>query len=588
MPYATLAQLPPATAQLPEAAKTIWQAAFNAAWDTYADAEDREQRAHATAWAAVKERYIKRNGRWKLRDKTKPAPVAEVGTGGAPMATMTKKENNVDYPADDFAYVPDPMAPGSWKCRMTEKPGEATRAQLGAACGAMGTIPEKDLPAVKRTMRGAYAKLGVEKKDMPESIMESADVGGPGGVPGGFQMMVLAEDPTPGESLAEQPDVPPPDVEDTEGIVEAYEQECLEVEGGEVEADLAEAEITAPPKPLIATLIKAGLNKSGKRLYTETFLRQCIGEGRFTGSYCHVDHPTQEQQRQRPERSMRTIAARTGDAFWDESAKAVKAPIVWLNADRPGTPGYEAEGLFRDPIVRQRSGLSIFYMGPVDVEEAVRPETQGRKVQVPKALGDSRKFDVDLVTAPGAGGGLPLHESDVPEEEPTMETTDELKAQYPELVAQLREEWEAETPPAEVVPVETAPVAEAEAPAPETETQPEPEVVAEVEAPKAVDPAIAELREEVARLKSGRMLDEFLAREPVDQSIREAARAALADDVFADEAAFRAKARVVVDGIKEAVSKAAGPRVADLGGTSPAEGEHKFTLGDLTQKKEAK
>ena len=601
MPYRTIAELPPGTNLLPDGAKIIYKDAFNGAWETYADAEDREQRAHATAWAAVKQKYEKKNTRWRLLpDKQPTAEVAEAGTGGAPMPTpKMKNENGVDYPAEDFAYVPNAEAPGSWKCRMAEKPGKATRAQLGAACGALGTIPEKDLPSVRRKLRAQYAKLGVDKADMPESVMEAEEVGGPGGVPAGMQVMVLAEEPIEGEALVEQPEeASEGQAQELDGspIAEAYEEGCLTVEAlaeGE-EAPVAEAlaegaPVPTPERPIIATLIKAGLNSKSTRNYTPVFLKQCVAEGRFSEAYCHVDHPTPTQAREQPARTLATIAAHTGTAFWDEGSQSVKAPLVWLNADKQGTAGYIAEGLFRSPVVRKRSGLSIFYQGPVRAEEVMIETAGGRKkVQVPKGLGDGRKFDVDLVTAPGAGGGLPLYESDLEGKESKQHMTlAELKELHPELVDALKEEFAAETPTAEPTPIETPaePVAEQVTPDP----APAPEPVSEVEAPKAVDPAIAELRAKVARLESERMLDEALSHESVHQSIKDTARAALIDDTFADEAGFKAKYEPLMKGLKEVASQAAGPRVTDLGGTPPADpSEGKLTLGDLTKKKEAK
>lgn len=69
MPYATLADLPPATRRLPPHAQEIFRSAFNSAWQTYADRGPRrqEESAFRVAWAAVKREYEKHGGKWVRR-----------------------------------------------------------------------------------------------------------------------------------------------------------------------------------------------------------------------------------------------------------------------------------------------------------------------------------------------------------------------------------------------------------------------------------------------------------------------------------------------------------------------------------------
>lgn len=72
MPYDTLDELPDAVKNnVPEHAQEIYRAAFNSAWDEYADPEERrdpgdsrEETAHKVAWAAVKQEYEKKGDRW--------------------------------------------------------------------------------------------------------------------------------------------------------------------------------------------------------------------------------------------------------------------------------------------------------------------------------------------------------------------------------------------------------------------------------------------------------------------------------------------------------------------------------------------
>lgn len=74
MPYTSLAELPePVRQVLPQQAQEIYLAAFNSAWDQYRDAEDRrgddsrEEVAHKVAWAAVKQKYEKREQTWQRK-----------------------------------------------------------------------------------------------------------------------------------------------------------------------------------------------------------------------------------------------------------------------------------------------------------------------------------------------------------------------------------------------------------------------------------------------------------------------------------------------------------------------------------------
>lgn len=93
----------------------------------------------------------------------------------------TKRENGIDFPASDFAYVPEDDMPSTWKLRLTEEPGVFTIAQLGLAAAALSPggvrgnmveIPESAMDEVKRKIRDEYARLGVEVEDIPNSVKE--------------------------------------------------------------------------------------------------------------------------------------------------------------------------------------------------------------------------------------------------------------------------------------------------------------------------------------------------------------------------------------------------------------------------------
>ncbi len=76
MPFPKLADLPESVKNnLPKHAQEIYQAAFNNAWDEYADPEERrgddsrEEVAHKVAWAAVKQKYEKEGDKWVAKEE---------------------------------------------------------------------------------------------------------------------------------------------------------------------------------------------------------------------------------------------------------------------------------------------------------------------------------------------------------------------------------------------------------------------------------------------------------------------------------------------------------------------------------------
>jgi len=68
MPYKNLNDLPePVQEHLPKHAQEIYRAAYNSAWEEYAQDEER---AHKVAWSAVKKKYVKdeSSGQWKAME----------------------------------------------------------------------------------------------------------------------------------------------------------------------------------------------------------------------------------------------------------------------------------------------------------------------------------------------------------------------------------------------------------------------------------------------------------------------------------------------------------------------------------------
>lgn len=97
-------------------------------------------------------------------------------------AAVTKSEgSNGDFPASDYAYVPDSNMSSTWKLRLTSTPGgDPDSGIVGAAVAALGAgfrgnkvdIPAADLPSVKAKVKAAWVKANPDKgeEDMPSVI----------------------------------------------------------------------------------------------------------------------------------------------------------------------------------------------------------------------------------------------------------------------------------------------------------------------------------------------------------------------------------------------------------------------------------
>jgi hypothetical protein len=113
------------------------------------------------------------------------------GGGGGTLLGETKKQGSEQLKSSDFAYVPDPKSPSTWKLRID------SAGHVGGAIAAIGKgyrgqkvdIPEKDLPAVKRKILAAWKKFhkGAKPEDVPEVLTKFFDPTSAEGVKGGSE-----------------------------------------------------------------------------------------------------------------------------------------------------------------------------------------------------------------------------------------------------------------------------------------------------------------------------------------------------------------------------------------------------------------
>lgn len=95
-----------------------------------------------------------------------------------------KTEGGEVFPASDYAYVPDPEKPSTWKLRLTATPGGEPDARIvGAALAALGPgyrgnkveIPEADLAGVKNKVRSAWKKLHPDQ-EVPQVLKTAEEI----------------------------------------------------------------------------------------------------------------------------------------------------------------------------------------------------------------------------------------------------------------------------------------------------------------------------------------------------------------------------------------------------------------------------
>lgn len=88
-----------------------------------------------------------------------------------------KTVGGIKMPASQFAYVPDPDKPSTWKLPLYSR-GKLDPDRIRAAAqavtgkgfrGQRAQIPRKDLPKVKSKIRGAARRAGIP---VPDSIKE--------------------------------------------------------------------------------------------------------------------------------------------------------------------------------------------------------------------------------------------------------------------------------------------------------------------------------------------------------------------------------------------------------------------------------
>ena len=296
---------------------------------------------------------------------------------------VMKTEDGVQFPAEAYAYVPDSEKSSTWKLRLWEDTDKKiTRAQLGRAAAALSpggfrgqkvAIPSGDLSAVKRKIRAAYRALDVEDEEIPRWVREA----------------------------------------ETRELIQFY-------------MPLTEAKFDKGQAQVI--IIKPGFNTTEDRYYPAEVLKRDYGI--FEGQKMYADHPTEEEDKARPERSIRDWVATLIEVKCDDDGVITGiAEIVepWL---------MQKLASLRDKDMLSEMGISINAVG-----SASKGIIEGKETLVIEKLVAARS--VDFVTEPGAGGVVTFYESDRSHDIDLVELS-VLREKRPDLVKRIEADVRAE------------------------------------------------------------------------------------------------------------------------------------------------
>ena len=288
-------------------------------------------------------------------------------------------EEGTAYPASAYAYVPDTNDPVTWKLRLREG-DEITKPLLDRASASLSpggykgqkiVINARDLPEVKRRIRSEYRNLGVE--DMSKWVTEN----------------------------------------------ESRE---------EIRSYIPLTEATFDKGRATVIVIKPGFNATEDRYYPADMLKRDYKV--FEGMKMYADHPTEEEDKARPERSIKDWVATLSEVTCDEAGVVTGvAEIVepWLMSKLAS---------LRDKQMLSEMGISINAIG-----SASKATIDNKETLVIEKLVACRS--VDFVTEPGAGGIVTFYESDRSRDIDLIDLLT-LKEKRPDLVSAIEATVKAE------------------------------------------------------------------------------------------------------------------------------------------------
>lgn len=152
-----------------------------------------------------------------------------------------------------------------------------------------------------------------------------------------------------------------------------------------LKTDLSEASYDTTAGDLVCDLVAPGKSNSKPRYYTERAIAEATGL--YKGAKMYLDHPTEKEKRERPERSVKDWASTVMESFQEDGRVKGRVHIhdPWLR-ERLG-----------DPVFRKEVGLShvvtaYAHDGPID----------GEQMEIVESI--AKVKSVDWVTEAAQGG----------------------------------------------------------------------------------------------------------------------------------------------------------------------------------------
>jgi hypothetical protein len=222
---------------------------------------------------------------------------------------------------------------------------------------------------------------------------------------------------------------PPVEVK-PEYIEESGAERHFDLEDSYANSTLKEAKFDKKSRKLVAVLIEKGINYDKKRYYPDETIREAAPL--FAGIKMFIDHPTDREDREKPERSVRDEVGII-EKSWYEDGKVMGQIHIhdeWLAAK------------LLDDVFRENAGLSINASGRRSFKTI-----DGEKVEVIEKIASPRS--VDWVTEAGARGRVEYLIESAKEKkgEPDMlktVTLSEVKTERPDLYESIRREVQEE------------------------------------------------------------------------------------------------------------------------------------------------
>lgn len=198
--------------------------------------------------------------------------------------------------------------------------------------------------------------------------------------------------------------------------------------------DLTEAQIDHENRVIKqVVLIRAGMSKN-RRFYGEQTLKEAVAV--FEGAKAYANHPSKDEQKNRPERSIRDITGWYSGVHYHEGA--IRADRYFSRTQAGNDAWAIAEDIVSKRAPATLAGLSINAVG----SGAPRKFDDGEALEVTAITAAN---SVDDVSIPAAGGGYTLTASDGGDEITsgileTLNYQEWLQAR-PEFTERLKREW---------------------------------------------------------------------------------------------------------------------------------------------------